>query len=967
MNKEKNMRLSQVARKLNVATDTIVSFLTKKGYVIDNNPNSKINIQQFELLAAEFTSSGVDKQEAAHVTIGKTYASLFAPVSGHESIEDASPDPVKEKNNLAIEVEGPSNKVPEKQQLDEKEPSAPDQNLSKLKSSIDYPSDVPDLPVLKTVGKVNLTPKKIIAKDRPVVDRLVSPIEGACKPPEDTSRVQDELPSRLSSVLNEPVATEKSKDQVVSPQETAYRDNKIAFDHLADLKKPTVVGKVVLSDYNSNRASKDTIPKKYDLLAPSLRKPNAPVTPAKPGTVKKSNEKNTSSNYIGRFNKKNRPLRPAGLSTGKDKHPNKKVVENKEGISPQEIERQIKQTLVKLNQDNEAGRDSTRAKYKKDRRKANLQAEDKRKEEEKVASKVLKITEFISANELASFMGVPVNEVLSACISMGMIVSINQRLDAETITVVADEFGYDVVFVDVHDGEPVEETEYSGEQVERPPIVTIMGHVDHGKTSLLDYIRTTKVTAKEVGGITQHIGAYDIVTDSGKTIVFLDTPGHEAFTAMRTRGAKVTDIIIIVVAADDGVMVQTKEAISHAQVAGCPIIIAINKIDKSQANPEKVKEALANQNILVEDWGGKYQCQEISAKTGQGVNDLLEKILLEASLLELKAAPTRQAKGVVIDSLLDAGRGYISTVMVQDGTLRVGDIVLAGIYYGKVKAMLNHQGLARNSALPATPVQLLGLNGAPRAGDVFRVMSSIKEATDLAQKKHQLLREQTLRTKSHVTLDEIGRRLAVGNFQQLNLIIKGDVDGSIEALADSLLKLSHEEVQINILHKCVGAVSESDVLLASASDAMIISFHIKLPAQVKKLAEREGVLIKQYAIIYDAIDGVRDVLQGLLVPIIEEIPTGRAEVKKVFPISKVGNIAGCQVQTGFIKFVNPIHVIRKEEIVFTGFIRTIKHGLEEVKQVKSISECGIHIKNFDAIEIGDIIEGFEKKEIQRKL
>ncbi|MBX9889886.1 MAG: translation initiation factor IF-2 [Amoebophilaceae bacterium] len=943
MNKEKNMRLSQVARKLNVATDTIVSFLAKKGYVIDNNPNSKINIQQFELLAAEFTSSGVDKQEAAHVTIGKTYASLFAPVSGNE-IEDTSVDPVKEKSNLAVEVE---------------EPPVPDQNLSKSKSYIDYPSDVPDLPGLKTVGKVNLTAKKVIVKAKPVVD----------KPAEVASLVEDKLPVRLSPPANEPVVPAKPEDKAIAPEETVAKDNKIAFDHLADLKKLTVVGKVILPDYSSNRSSKDTTPKKYDLLAPSLRKPNAPVTPSKTGVVKKSNEKNTGSNYVGRFNKKNRPVRPVGLLTGKDKHPNKKVVENKEGISPQEIERQIKQTLVKLNQDNEAGRDSTRAKYKKDRRKANLEAEDKRKEEEKVASKVLKITEFISANELASFMGVPVNEVLSACISMGMIVSINQRLDAETITVVADEFGYDVAFVDVHDGEPVEETDYSGDQVERPPIVTIMGHVDHGKTSLLDYIRTTKVTAKEAGGITQHIGAYDIVTDSGKTVVFLDTPGHEAFTAMRTRGAKVTDIIIIVVAADDGVMVQTKEAISHAQVAGCPIIIAINKIDKPQANPEKVKEALANQNILVEDWGGKYQCQEISAKTGQGVNDLLEKILLEASLLELKAVPARQAKGVVIDSLLDAGRGYISTVMVQDGTLRVGDIVLAGIYYGKVKAMLNHQGLARDNALPATPVQLLGLNGAPRAGDAFRVMSSIKEATDLAQKKHQLLREQTLRTKSHLTLDEIGRRLAVGNFQQLNLIIKGDVDGSIEALADSLLKLSHEEVQINILHKCVGAVSESDVLLASASasDAMIISFHIKLPAQVKKLAEREGVLIKQYAIIYDAIDGIREVLQGLLVPIIEEVPTGRAEVKKVFPISKVGNIAGCQVQTGFIKFLNPIHVIRKEEIVFTGFIRTIKHGLEEVKQVKSISECGIHIKNFDAIEVGDIIAGFEKKEIQRKL
>ena len=636
-----------------------------------------------------------------------------------------------------------------------------------------------------------------------------------------------------------------------------------------------------------------------------------------------------------------------------------------EGVSSQEIESQIKKTLAKLNQ---STGDGARAKYKRDRRSAHLEAEEKRQRQEKATEKILKITEFISASELAAFMDITVSEVLSTCMSLGMIISINQRLDAEAITVVADEFGYSVEFVDLHEEETDKDIEESsGELVERPPIVTIMGHVDHGKTSLLDYIRTTKVASKEAGGITQHIGAYDILTDQNKRIVFLDTPGHEAFTAMRTRGAQVTDIIVIVIAADDSIMTQTKESISHAQVAGCPIIIAINKIDKPQANPEKVKEDLANLNILVEDWGGKYQCQEISAKTGQGVNELLEKILLEASLLDLQATPSRKAKGTIIESFLDPGRGYVSTGIVQDGTLRVGDIVLAGVYYGKVKAMLNHQNITRKTAPPATPVQVLGLNGAPRAGDTFRVMSSIKEVGELAQKKQQLLREQALRTKSQLTLDEIGRRLAVGNFKELNIIIKGDMDGSIEALADALLRLSHEEVEVNILHKCVGAVSESDVLLAAATEALIIAFHIKPSAQAKKLAEREGVTIKQYAIIYSAIDDVRNAVQGLLAPTIEEIPTGRAEIKKIFTFSKIGNIAGCQVKTGFIKQSNPVRIIRKDEVIFTGAIHTIKHGLEEIKQVKSVSECGIHIKNFDEIEVGDIIEGFERQEIKREL
>ncbi|CCM10569.1 Translation initiation factor IF-2 [Cardinium endosymbiont cEper1 of Encarsia pergandiella] len=888
MNQEKNMRLSQVARKLNVGTETLASFLAQKGFVVDNKPNAKITIEQFNLLATEFVSAGMDKEEAAHVTIGKTYLNIVAP-------SEAPPTP-------------PAH----------------------------YEASVPVLPGLKTIGKIDLTTEKTKAKVPSMVPST----------PAETAEIHP------------PITEADAKADQESVKPAPLKPDKISFSE--PLKRPTIVGKMTLSE--------PTFRKHHQNSGTLSQKSNGGIGTSKTGRTKVQNRFKKGIDNAATA----RPIhgKKIGLSNF-NAHPNdfrkdpKLSPKEQEGVSSQEIESQIKRTLAKLNQ---GTGDGTRAKYKKDRRTAHLKAEEKRQNQEKKAEKILKITEFISASELASFMDTTVNEVLSTCMSLGMIISINQRLDAEAITVVADEFGYSVEFVAIQEEEVYQDIEEaSGPLVERPPIVTIMGHVDHGKTSLLDYIRTTKVAAKEAGGITQHIGAYAITTDQNKKIVFLDTPGHEAFTAMRTRGAQVTDIIVILIAADDSIMNQTKESISHAQVAGCPIIIAINKMDKPQANPEKVKQDLANLNILVEDWGGKYQCQEISAKTGQGVNELLEKILLEAALLNLQATPSRKSKGTIIESFLDPGRGYISTAIVQDGTLRVGDIILAGVYYGKVKAMLNHQNIAQKIAPPGTAVQVLGLNGPPRAGDTFRVMDTIKEVGELAQKKQQLLREQGLRTKSQLTLDEIGRRLAVGNFKELNIIIKGDMDGSIEALADALLSLSHEEVGVNILHKCVGAVSESDVLLAAASEAIIIAFHIKPSAQAKKLAEREGVEIKHYSIIYSVIDDVRNAVQGLLVPTIEEVPTGRAEVKKIFTFSKIGNIAGCQVQAGFIKQSNPIRVIRKEEVVFTGPIQTIKHGLEEIKQVKSVSECGIHIKNFDEIEVGDIIEGFERKEIKRQL
>ncbi|CAH2559694.1 translation initiation factor IF-2 [Cardinium endosymbiont of Oedothorax gibbosus] len=914
MNEEKNMRLSQVARKLNVGTETIASFLAQKGFVVDNKPNAKITVEQFNLLAAEFISAGVDKQEAAYVTIGKTYPSLSALASKHTRVK--SKEQAKKKTETQAKIKSVV-----------QEHTAPPTH---------YQASVPVLPGLKAIGKIDLAAEKVKAESQSVVT--------------DTTALPP-VPVIVESGTTAPL-----KQLEEATEQAPAKPDKITF--LDQFKRPTIVGKMTLpeSAFRRHRYSRGRVSQKLNGSMGTSKigdtKPPARLKNPIGITIVPRSIGNKCNAPVTHFRKEKGPKIELGPK-------------EQEGVSSQEIESQIKKTLAKLHQS--AG-DGARSRYKRDRRSAYLEAQEKRQYHEKVTEKVLKITEFISANELASFMDVTVNEVLSACMSLGMIISINQRLDREAITVVADEFGYSVEFVDLHDEEASKDIDQGGgELVERPPIVTIMGHVDHGKTSLLDCIRTTKVTAKEAGGITQHIGAYDIMTDQNKKIVFLDTPGHEAFTAMRTRGAQVTDIIVIVVAADDSIMPQTKESISHAQVAGCPIIIAINKIDTPRANPEKVKEDLAHLNILVEDWGGKYQCQEISAKTGQGVNELLEKILLEASLLELRATPSKKARGTLIESFLDPGRGYVSTGIVQDGTLHLGDIVLAGVYYGKVKAMLDHQNMARKTASPATPVQVLGLNGAPRAGDTFRVMDSIKEAGELAQKKQQLLREQALRTKSHLTLDEIGRRLTVGNFKELNIIIKGDMDGSIEALADALLRLSHEEVKVNILHKGVGAVSESDVLLAATAEAIIIAFHIKPSAQAKKLAEREGVVIKQYSIIYSAIDDLRSAVQGLLAPTIEEIPTGRSEIKKIFTFSKIGNIAGCQVQTGFIAQSNPIRVIRKEQVVFTGAIHTIKHGLEEIKQVKSVSECGIHIKNFDEIEVGDIIEGFERKEIKRQL
>lgn len=634
-------------------------------------------------------------------------------------------------------------------------------------------------------------------------------------------------------------------------------------------------------------------------------------------------------------------------------------------LTDEEIQKQIKETLARLSG---GSTKSKGAKYRREKRQAIAERMEAEEEKQELEKKILKVTEFVTANELAKMMDVQVNEIIAACMSLGLFVSINQRLDAETLTIVAEEFGHEVEFVSAEVQDNVlEEEDNPDEMVGRPPIVTIMGHVDHGKTSLLDYIRDANVIAGEAGGITQHIGAYGVEFGDGKRIAFLDTPGHEAFTAMRARGAQVTDVVIIVVAADDDVMPQTKEAINHAQAAGVPMIFAINKMDKDGANPDKIMEQLSQMNILVEDWGGKYQCEKISAKSGEGVDALLEKVLLEAELLELKADPTKRAVGTVIESELDKGRGYVSTMLVQAGRLKIGDVLLAGSYSGRVKALYNERGQSMESAGPSMPAQVLGLDGAPSSGDTFNVMEDEKEARSVAARRLQLQREQGLRTQKHITLDEIGRRIAIGDFQELNLIVKGDVDGSIEALSDSLLKLSTEKIAINIIMKGVGQISESDVLLASASDAIVIGFQVRPSVSARKVAEQEQIQIKLYSIIYDAIEEVKAAMEGMLAPEFEEKIVGNIEVREVFKISRVGTIAGCMVLDGKVGRNTKVRVIRDGIVVYTGELASLKRFKEDVKEVAKGFECGLNIDKFNDIKVGDIIEGYEIVEVKAKL
>ncbi|AEL25689.1 translation initiation factor IF-2 [Cyclobacterium marinum] len=1011
MSEEKMMRLGQVARKLNVGVSTIVESMAKKGFEVESNPNSKISSEHYNMLAKEFKSSAQEKEEASHLSIGKRHNENFTIKAESES------EPEKE-------IKKPEPKKPVSTSKPASAPPPAEEKKAEEKATDKISNEAPKLQGIKVLGKIDLDGNKSKSKPaevkeepkpstpKPVAEEPKKPEpkpeakkepEVKAEPKKEKEQPQKAAPKAETTTPKPTPTPEKTEKPVAKTppapkaEEKATPPKKAPEAKPEAPKEPTAQSKPNTEEKATTKEPEKPIEKTEDKVisakADSLKgltvlgkielPKDKPKKKSKP--VASSDERNKEKKKRPRKRIDNRPAKsgdgarntPAGRGQGGQGGGGARKGNNRGGVgrpggrgqnprfqkeepTQKEIQDQIKQTLARLQG---GGKSGGRGKNRRDKRSERTKEVSETPEE----SKILRVTEFISANDLASLMDVSVNEVISVCMGLGMFVSINQRLDAEAITIIADEFHYDVEFTktDEEETEVIEE-ENEDTLIERAPIVTIMGHVDHGKTSLLDYIRRAKVTHGEAGGITQHIGAYDVETSDGHKIAFLDTPGHEAFTAMRARGAKITDVAIIVIAADDNVMPQTKEAINHAQVAGVPMIFAINKIDRPNSNPEKIKEELANMNLLVEDWGGKYQSQDISAKTGVGIDELLEKVLLESEILELKANPNKNAVGTVVEASLDKGRGYVSTIMVQAGTLHVGDTILAGQHYGRVKAMFDHLGKKVEEAGPSTPVQVLGLGGAPQAGDVFKVYDSEREAREIANSREQIQREQSLRTKKHITLDEIGRRLAIGSFKELNIIIKGDVDGSVEALSDSLLKLSKDEVNVNIIHNGVGQISESDVLLASASDAIILGFQVRPSVNAKRLAEQEEIEIRHYSIIYDAINQIKDAIEGMLEPEFEEVITGNIEVREVFKISKVGTVAGCYVTDGYINRKNKIRIIRDGIVIHEGEISALKRFKDDVSEVKYGYECGVSIKGFNDIQQGDTFEGYKMEEVKRK-
>jgi translation initiation factor IF-2 len=930
-------RLSKVAKDFNVGISTIVDFLSGKGHEIGSNPNTKISEEIYIILLKEFASDKSAKEEASKIGLSSRRKETAE--------EERKPEPkkakeeevvIKETVSVAAESKKPAAKEKEKEKEKEPEPEVeqPKEEVVKAK---------PEKEVgVKVTGKIDLD----------AMNTKTRPDKKAAKEKEKEKEAEEEKPKSKSKAKTKaepevepvketppPVAEEPVKETKTPEKKEDFYATKVE-----KLEGPTILGKIELP-VKDDRKKPVASSSSYDTEKGKKKRKRIRKEPVQGD--------NKPANDAPRKQYGDRPQRGGGRR------------EPKPELTPDQIQAQIKETLARLSG---GGGKSKASKYRKEKRQAvseRLQEEAEKQEAEKG---VIKVTEFVSANQLATMMGVPVNEIIATCMSLGLFVSINQRLDAETISIVAEEFGYKVEFVSVEVQEAIrEDIDDPEDLISRPPIVTVMGHVDHGKTSLLDYIRKANVIAGEAGGITQHIGAYNVKLENGKRITFLDTPGHEAFTAMRARGAQVTDIAIIVVAADDSVMPQTVEAINHAQAAGVPLVFAINKIDKPGANPDNIRQALAQMNILVEEWGGKYQCQEISAKQGKNIDLLLEKVLLEADMLDRKANPNKNASGTVIESSLDKGRGYVATVLVETGTLKVGDILLAGCYSGRVKAMHNERRAVIKEAGPAMPVELLGLNGAPQAGDKFHVMDDEREAREIANKRLQLQREQGIRTQKHITLDEIGRRLAIGDFKELNIIVKGDVDGSVEALSDSLLKLSTDKVAVNIIHKSVGAITESDVLLASASNAIIVGFQVRPNVTARKLAEQEQIDIRLYSIIYDAINEVKAAMEGMLAPEYEEKIVCNVEVRDVFKITKVGTVAGCYVLDGKITRNTKIRLIRDGIVVYQGNLGSLKRFKDDVKEVATGYECGLNIDNFNDIQVGDIIEGYEMVEIKAKL
>lgn len=1001
-------RLSRAAREFNIGVSTIVEFLSKKGFTVDKDPNAKLSEEMFTLLVKEFAPDKHVKEEAKKIN----FASLHETIT----IEDkriAAKDREKELDDLFIKnvsldydkkPAGTSKKVREPEisesERKEKEPQVkplPDQDKKEKKTTEAKAEAAP----FERQDSQKIEEKKVDAgkkkTDRSSKDKVTKPVEKeaglsdetiSAKPEEDLKKTPGDLKIigkiDLESLEKKPLRKKKVKEEPAEepvPQGKVDEPAKIIEEVITipGLETVGIEPELVAGPEEPPVKDEDNFIRRKKIVLEGVTILGTMKLPEPKKFEKKKPVASSSDETLkGKKKKRKRIRKPLGVPAEKDievkyEHGKPKLREKKgfkeiqkPELTQEDIEKQIKETLARLGPVGKS-KASKHRKLKRDAISQQIQKEQFILEEGK---KVIRVTEFVTANDLATMMNVPVTDIISTCMSLGLFVSINQRLDAETLTLVAEEFGYKVEFVSVEVQEAIhhqDEEDSPEDLMERPPIVTVMGHVDHGKTKLLDFIRSANVVAGEAGGITQHIGAYEVKLDNEKTITFLDTPGHEAFTAMRARGAKVTDVAIIVIAADDNVMPQTREAINHALAAGVPIVFAINKIDKPNANPEKVKEELSKMNILVEDWGGKYQSQEISAKTGTNVNILLEKVLLESEMLNLKANPNRLALGTVIESSLDKGRGFVSKLLVQNGTLKMGDIVLAGSTYGKVKAMYNERNQQVREAGPSNPILMLGLNGAPQAGDIFNVMPDEKEVKAISNKRLQLQREQGIRTQKHITLDEIGRRIAIGDFKELNIIVKGDVDGSVEALSDSLLKLSTRQVVVNVIHKSVGQITESDVLLASASNAVIVGFQVRPSVGARKLAEQEQIDIRLYSIIYTAIEEIKAAIEGMLSPEIEEKINCNIEVREIFKITKVGTVAGCFVLDGKVTRNTRIRVIRDGIVVYTGFLGSLKRFKDDVKEVSSGYECGLNIDKFNDIKVGDIVEGYEEIEIKRKL
>jgi translation initiation factor IF-2 len=1019
MSDDKPIILFKAVKELNVGIATAVDFLEKKGFSVENKPTTKLSREMYDSLLKEFQGDKIVKEEANQIVIGKirrdepevTEKVAEAPRKNVEFESEGIL--VKNLNAYSHSSDKPKEEVHASKPKVEEPVAAP-----KAENKVEEGT----LPGVKIVGKIDLndlnSKTRPVKREEPVAKQEIAPevaatpaptpvsepepvkaeappvVQEAPKAPEaiEVPAVQEKAPEQpkveplegpkaAAPVVEAPVV-EAPKPVAVVPETPKSDEVEVIKARSVKLSGPNIIGKIILpvtpdrksqpiaSSGESAEAKRKRKRKKAQGSGPLQGQSSAPATtggtqnPAQPtpprpaGAPTFTNRpdfRNNTNNTANRPNFRNaKPGTPGG---------------SKEEPTEKEIQDQIKATLARLSGAGKSGKFAQRAKLRRQKRDDVAMTAEEAAMDLEAQSKVLQVTEFVTANELASMMDVPVTKIIGTCMSLGMFVSINQRLDAETLTIVADEFGYEIQFVkpDDESNSIIEQEDAPEDLLPRAPVVTIMGHVDHGKTSLLDYIRKANVVAGEAGGITQHIGAYMVTTPTGKQVTFLDTPGHEAFTAMRARGAKVADIAIIVVASDDAVMPQTKEAINHAQAAGVPLVFAFTKIDKPGANSDKIREQLSIMNILVEDWGGKFQSQEISGKSGLNVDLLLEKVLLEAELLDLKANADKRATGSVIEATLDKGRGIVTTVLVQAGTLRVGDPILAGSYSGRVKALFNERGQKVAEAGPSVPVQVLGMQGAPTAGDKFNAMESETEAREIANKRLQLMREQGLRTQKHITLDEIGRRLAIGNFKELNLIVKGDVDGSIEALSDSLLKLSTEEIQINIISKAVGQISESDVLLASASDAIIIGFQVRPSSGARKLAEAEQIDIRLYSIIYDAINEIKAAMEGMLAPEFEEKITANVEIRDTFKITKVGTIAGCMVLDGKITRNSKIRIVRDGVVVYTGELASLKRYKDDVKEVNTGYECGLNIHNFNNIEVGDIVEAYEQVEVKRKL